>query len=356
MSKKTQGPQIINWCWTLNNYTDAEEILLKSLVLTDKVKYICWGKEVGENGTKHLQGYCELKNRQYLAGVKKILLSRMHLEKRLGTQQQAIDYCKKDGVYVEFGEKQEQSGTTLSEKDNLIQNRLKSIQEKVKKGVSEKQLYEEEPLMAARFPKFISKCTEWIVPPIREELVVELHVGPTGSGKTTQAFQRFPNSLYNMPVKSGQTLWFNGYHGQEVVLLDDFKGGFGLDNLLRLLDKFPIQVEQKGSMTWFTPLRIIITSNFKELEWYDYINRNEHYLALRRRIHERFIWDVSHKSERCDSDWVPIPFAGVVVRDTVESDSSDSEELSLTSQYQQRIADNLMDFLEEGSPSQSEEY
>lgn len=336
-----QGGQYINWTFTLNNYTEAEVVLLKSLVLTNQVKYIIFGYEVGENGTPHLQGYVELLKRIRLTGLKKIMPARGHYSARLGTQQQAIDYCRKgeqskkewdelktkgpnfgkNAKVIELGVKQTQAGSTLSEKDNLVQERLISMREKIKNGITEKDLYDEEPLMCARFPKYVSKCLSWRKPAIRDNLKVELHVGPTLSGKTHQAFARFPN-LYNMPVKSGNTLWFPGYAGEQVVLLDDFKGGFTLDQFLRLTDKYPIQVEDKGGFNWFSPSLIIITSNFEEIHWYDYVKRQEHYLALKRRITLRFKWN-NRVSVECDDSWEPKPQPAII--DSISSTESDDD-------------------------------
>lgn len=65
-----------NWCWTLNNYTDEEEAYINELYLKPEVAYICYGKEVGEKGTPHLQGYVELMRPVRGAGLKKLLSQR----------------------------------------------------------------------------------------------------------------------------------------------------------------------------------------------------------------------------------------------------------------------------------------
>ncbi len=42
--------------------------------------------------------------------------------------------------------------------------------------------------------------------------------GPTGAGKTTEALRRFPEAFRKPPTK-----WWDGYQGEEVVLLDDLR-------------------------------------------------------------------------------------------------------------------------------------
>lgn len=39
--------------FTVNNYKNVLS------VLPEKLNYICYGPEVGEEGTPHIQGYCE---------------------------------------------------------------------------------------------------------------------------------------------------------------------------------------------------------------------------------------------------------------------------------------------------------
>ena len=62
-----QDNQAKRWCFTLNNYTEDD---LKNLELGfDRDKFII-GKEVGENGTPHLQGYVNLEVKQRLTELK----------------------------------------------------------------------------------------------------------------------------------------------------------------------------------------------------------------------------------------------------------------------------------------------
>jgi hypothetical protein len=56
-----------NICFTLNNWTDQQ---YQSLMGLD-VSYIVFGKEVGESGTPHLQGYCEFKNSTSFKSIQK---------------------------------------------------------------------------------------------------------------------------------------------------------------------------------------------------------------------------------------------------------------------------------------------
>ncbi len=92
-----------DWCFTLNNYTNEECERIFTLA-EQHTTYLVIGKEVGEQGTPHLQGFVQMKNRKRGNQVQGLLgLQRAHLEKRRGTAREAAEYCKKDGDFREFG-------------------------------------------------------------------------------------------------------------------------------------------------------------------------------------------------------------------------------------------------------------
>jgi len=89
------------WCFTVNNYTESDEVTAH-LVCEDSL-YGIVAREVGEEGTPHLQCYVHYKDAKSFRSVK-ALLSRAHLEKARGTPSQNRKYCKKDEDYVEYGD------------------------------------------------------------------------------------------------------------------------------------------------------------------------------------------------------------------------------------------------------------
>jgi Putative viral replication protein len=91
-----------NWCFTLNNYSEEDVDNLQNLVGTHECVYIIFGKEIGESGTPHLQGFVSFSKRTYLTEVKKRVSERAHLELSRMVPE-SIEYCKKDGDIFEDG-------------------------------------------------------------------------------------------------------------------------------------------------------------------------------------------------------------------------------------------------------------
>lgn len=84
--------QYRNVCLTLNNYDGTEVPLLQGWKV---IKYGVIGKEVGESGTPHLQGYLEFKQSVQFDAIKR-KLPRAHIFKRkCKVAERAAAYCKK---------------------------------------------------------------------------------------------------------------------------------------------------------------------------------------------------------------------------------------------------------------------
>lgn len=92
------------WILVINNWTqdEYEELVASASTIW---KYLIVAKEVGEQGTPHLQCFGILNNKRRLRQVKQLPgLSRAHLEVSRGTPKEASDYCKKTADFEEFGE------------------------------------------------------------------------------------------------------------------------------------------------------------------------------------------------------------------------------------------------------------
>lgn len=84
--------------FTINNYTQDELTQLHMCFEEKKFLYIL-GKEIGSNGTPHIQGYFEAKNPILFSTIKRIM-PRAHIEAARGNKIENYKYCSKEGNYI----------------------------------------------------------------------------------------------------------------------------------------------------------------------------------------------------------------------------------------------------------------
>jgi len=245
-----------NVCFTLNNYQNED---IERLVINEDIQYIIYGKEVGTEGTPHLQGYCEFTKQYGLKKIKQILGQTAHVESRRGTQTQAIDYCKKDGDFVELGEKKEQGKRKdLTELKGLVDEGKSQVEvvtncENFQQIRYVEKLFEYKPLSTT----YKKKEVYW-------------YYGPTGTGKTKAAYELIEETKKDFWVSTlDGSKWFNGYWGQPIALLDELRAkDYPYSQLLRLLDGYEVRLPYKGGFCIWNPDIVIITTPLSPEETY----------------------------------------------------------------------------------------
>lgn len=274
-SKKKRDPPAKHWVFTINNYSDADEAKIRD-VISIEASYGIYGKEIGENGTPHLQGYIIFKSKIRFDPAR-IKLGGQFVEKAGGTPLEASVYCKKEGDFWEFGElPRDRRKRTRDEIATDFENRAKA---------GELEIFKEENIGDWYYngKKFLENFMV-LQPPIeRPGIKVVWLYGAAGVGKSRAAHEFLPNAY----LKEPRTKWWNGYMLQKTCILDDFAAkGIDMNHLLRWFDRYKCLVEVKGSMV---PLHVdqwIVTSNFHPRDVFRDDQGNEHpqMSALMRRI------------------------------------------------------------------------
>lgn len=255
------------FCFTLNNYKDSDVQILEG-DLSGTFTYWCFGKEVGEMLTPHLQGYFEFPNaqRMRISAAKSrwdaLGLSSAHLAIAKGTAQHNIDYCSKEGQFHEGGTRPKGKGKRTD---------LDVVCDAIANGSSMPQLIESFPSQVVKFRGGIEFLIQAQQPRRRFKTEVWWLYGPTGSGKSRWAWSQ--DEMSYMKVSSHK--WWNGYIGQESVIIDDYRPSkeMPFNFMLNLFDRYPLSVETKGGMVEFLAKRIYVTSPFSveetcnQLDW-----------------------------------------------------------------------------------------
>ena len=93
---------IKNFTFTINNYTEQDINNIDNFY-NAFCNYAIYGFEQGEQGTKHIQGYIQMKKQKRFLSIVKFFNNKAHIEKANGTPEQNKAYCSKEGNYKEFG-------------------------------------------------------------------------------------------------------------------------------------------------------------------------------------------------------------------------------------------------------------
>jgi hypothetical protein len=281
---QTPGPftsRSRRWAVTINNYSPADlETIRHSL--GDEARagysltYAIIGLEVGDSGTPHVQGFLCFSQPRSLAQVKRIPgFQRGHYESCRGSVQQNIDYCSKEGRVEEFGRRPEQGARSdLTRVANLV-NEGKSLYD----------IADECPVEFIKFHKGICALQACLSSFRSWKTEIYWFWGSTGTGKSQTAYaQAYEASSWY--AKDPSHKWWDGYNGQEVVVIDDYRRDFcTFSFLLRLFDRYPLQIEIKGGTTQFLARKIYLTTPKDPVATWD--SRTQEDLAqLNRRITE----------------------------------------------------------------------
>lgn len=268
---------VTNFIFTWNN-PDLEDPAM--LWKPDKMKYLVFQLEVGQNGTPHYQGYCELHKRQRFQAAKALVSASAHLERREGSAAQARDYAMKEDTRQmgpwEFGE--------FSDNSPGKRNDLVKLYELAKAGKRKADVLDEHPACYMRHYKAFDHVLS-LMRPAQVPRQVILLIGMPGTGKTRYVRETYPD-CYITPVDS-KGFWFDGYEGHKVALIDDFSGQWPLKSLLRVLHEYPEQLPVKGGFCWWNPEKIFITTNEDFSVWYrreEASERESMLRAINRRI------------------------------------------------------------------------
>ena len=155
--------QAKGFCFTINNFTEDDEQEVANLAEDERVAYLIYGREEGEQGTPHLQGFVYFHNKIRWSTVH-LLLPRAHLEQTRGTPEQNITYCSKDGDFEEFGERPVSNQGRRSDLDRILEW-LDAFIESNGRAPTEREVARDQPGAFLRYRNFMQLCALRAPPP-----------------------------------------------------------------------------------------------------------------------------------------------------------------------------------------------
>lgn len=150
------------FCFTCNNYDERKLELFRNLGQKAGTTYLIVGKEVGDGGTPHLQGFVIFAaSKRFNALIRDF--PGTHWEAARGTSDQASTYCRKDGDFEEFGTLPQSQGRR-TDVDQLVEW-VDSFTAEHDRAPSNADVAKEQPGAFLRYRHLISELARLRAPP-----------------------------------------------------------------------------------------------------------------------------------------------------------------------------------------------
>lgn len=288
-----------------NNYTTNDITTMCQFFKSEKVHYYVYGLEEGEQHTPHIQFYFEVNDAMSYSAIQKKLGFSCWLKAAKGHGRDAAGYCKKGALHSSPWKKKNGKDDWSYYFDNPSESWLGG--EDGELSMQGKRTDIDAPVEAIRFDSatlstiahdfpiqyvkyykgFQSLRSHMLLPRKLESMpeVIWLH-GPTGTGKTHDAYHKYWPDIPHYHWKPSNGNWWDGYDGQDKIILDEFRAQMTWSDILGLLDRYECRVPIKGGFTQIQASKFVITSPHKPEHTYKEDDRYDRIAQLLRRITE----------------------------------------------------------------------
>lgn len=261
-SKRNRG-------WAITAYDGEPEFL------SIHMSYLIYGEEIcPDTGRTHWQTYVHFFHAKTFSAVKKIFGAN-HIERAIRSPEENMAYCAKDLKFKEFGQRPAQGKRTD----------LEDLAKRVINGDSVDSIAIENPMAFHQFGRTLERIeTVTLRSKWRTEYTEGIwYWGTTGVGKSHKAFEGFDPKTHYVFRDDGE--WWDGYKGQEIVIINEFRGELKYKKLLELVDKWPHYVKSRNKEALpFISKKVIVTSSLPPDEVYKKRNAQDSLEQLYRRF------------------------------------------------------------------------
>ncbi len=276
------------WQLTINNPADCglDQQRIVDLLQLFRPAYFCMADEIATTGTYHTHVYLYSHSPIRFSTIKNRFPT-AHIEKASGTSRENRDYIRKEGkwavtskvetcvpdTFFEFGELPCEAQEAAPKMFQLLQD--------VKDGVSTQEIIRGEPSFAFKSREIDqlrdTMNAERFERENRDVKVYYLY-GETGSGKTRGIYERHEAEdicrITDYGTKVGGVR-FDAYHGQSVLVFEEFRSQIPIAAMLNYLDVYPLKLPARYSDRTACYTTVYITSNIPLNEQYTDIRRYE---------------------------------------------------------------------------------
>lgn len=274
-------------------------VIVDQMEKLSTVEYFCMADEIATTGTPHTHIFLYSNSPIQFSTVKNAFPV-AHIETAYGSAKDNRDYILKGGKWAET-EKAETSVEGTFEEYGVMPTEKQEkapmmvlIMERVMAGASTAEIIREFPSMAFKTNDIETMRQTLLSDKYMHEnrdVRVTFLYGATGTGKTRGIYERHAVSdvCRITSYKPGGGAYFDAYHGQPVLVLEEFQGQIPITELLTLLDIYPLMLPARYADRVACFTQVYITSNKSLPEVYGrgfIISEHSTWQALLRRITE----------------------------------------------------------------------
>jgi len=279
---------------------DWQELIEENFA-SSKISFaICQLEQCPSTGRIHIQAYFEGPQRSFDAWRKLSIFGgeTVWITAARGTAVDNIAYCSKDESCVGWRFR-------IGEPSNVGQgsrNDFKRIKTLIESDTRELAIWREDGNFGSmvRYNRVFTAYRNLLQRELGNVVARRVFVfwGPTGTGKTHAATHNFSMDIFHVPTAKGSGLYFDGYDGNEVLVIDEMHGSrMKHDFLLCLCGDQPVSLPVHGGAV---PLNrrtthVVFTSDSHPFYWYEELYRAKPLLWP---MLERRIEDLVHLTER----------------------------------------------------------
>lgn len=285
------------WFITINNPEPkgwTHENIKNAFGKLKGVVYWCLCDEVGgKQKTYHTHIFVYKKSAMRFSRLKKIFTD-ANIKSAMGSCQECRDYIRKEGKYLNTNKADTNLKETFEEYGMLPdeqqgrRNDLNNLYDMIKDGMTDYEILEEDAEFMTRLDT-IGKVRETIryeeFSKILRDLKVEYWYGKSGTGKTSGVLNQY--GFENVYVVDDPRHPWDSYHGEDVVLFDEFDASsYQINQILRWLDRYPVSLPCRYNNKQACFTKVYLTSNQPIEEQYFHLAREnkETFNALLRRF------------------------------------------------------------------------
>lgn len=265
---------------TINNpsehgYTEEKvtEILAQS-----RIKYACFCREIGEQGTEHMHIYVVFRSARRFSTLQRKWVG-CHIEKALGSPSDNRDYILKEGKWADTAKAETKIEGSFREFGELPEDSymsrlgdMEEIIEELKAGSSTADIIESHPKQLMKANNIDAARQTFLAKEYKNKyrnVTVTYIYAPIGVDKTRKIYEQFDaKDICRITNYDRRNMRFDAYHGEDVLVFEEYEEQLPITEMLCYLDGYPLMLPARYNDRVACYTKVFITSRLNHLLQY----------------------------------------------------------------------------------------